>query len=117
VTAGLNYISKVSPLNLEFPATNTRSATLGKKKTITELAVKLRNSMGGKIGLTDEELFDIQYDLEYFDTPPEFLSKYVYEFMIPEYNEEVNVIVQQDTPFPMNIAAMIPNVKPVEEDI
>jgi len=120
VCAGLPYTSKVSPLDVEVPSDpRKRSAgSLGLTKSIDKLILKVRDTVGGKIGPDESRLQDLRTPGPVqFDTAAEPFSGYLKDYIPGGNNKQVNVIIVQDQPLPMTISALIPNLNVKDQGI
>lgn len=109
IHAGLPYTSIYRSVNLE--GGSNEGTAVGKIKRITKLALRLHNTVGGKIGFDDAMLTDIPYRQEgvsLYDRPTDpFSGDKILPFK-SGYGSEAYVEVVQDKPLPMTILAVLP---------
>lgn len=103
--AGLNYKSKLHPMELE---------RQGKKVRIANLLIRFYKSLGCKAGPDEDNLETLIFrkGSDVMDTPPPLCTE---EKKTPGwkggYEEEGNVLIVQDQPLPMTILALIAEMK------
>ncbi|BEU87825.1 hypothetical protein TAMA11512_12890 [Selenomonas sp. TAMA-11512] len=106
VTFGLPYKMILETPNWD--AGNTESGTVqGRKKTVTEAILRVKNSYGGKIGADQKHLQRILYGTE--ETAPGSLVTGEVKTTMHEkgVNTEGRVYIEHDTPHPFDMSALI----------
>lgn len=105
---GLPYQSYITTMPMEAGSQN--GTAVGKRKRISEMAIRVWNSLGVKVGRDFEHLYDTIYE-----------QKEPYTGVIPniKYNQgwvwDANITVEQSHPYPMNILSIAPIVTEVDK--
>ena len=108
VLVGLPYQSYITTMPMEAGSQN--GTAVGKRKRISEMAIRVWNTLGAKVGRSLDKL----YDTIYKQTEP-------YTGVIPniKYNQgwvwDANITVEQSRPYPMNILSIAPIVTEVDK--
>jgi hypothetical protein len=108
VVVGLPYQSYITTMPMEAGSQN--GTAVGKRKRISEMAIRVWNSLGVKVGRDLNNLYDTIYQ----QTEP-------YTGVIPniKYNQgwvwDANITVEQSHPYPMNILSIAPIVTEVDK--
>lgn len=110
VVAGLKYVSELIPMDIEAGA--LEGTAQGKRKRIHEVAVKLYETIGGKIGWDESNLDEIiTRDLS--DPIGSAPSLFTGDYDLPfpgGYDTTGRMIVRQDLPFPMTVLCLMPRL-------
>ena len=113
VLAGLRYTSTWELPNIEF---NLNDGTLqGRRKKVSEVILRLENSLGGRVGIDTSHTDVIKYD--------ELLQQEVTLFSgekvvtVPNmiaggFNDRGRIVVVSDDPYPLSISSMVRAVVP-----
>jgi|GEM_PF-1085088 len=116
VLTGLSYVSYFEPLPIEVGSQN--GTAVGKRKRVSEMAVRVWRSLGLRIGRDLEDLQQVQYRDQ--STPlgvPENLYTGLLENI--KFNGgwewEAGFVIEQSKPLPMNILAVAPIVNTVDK--
>jgi hypothetical protein len=105
---GLPYTSYITTMPMEAGSQN--GTAVGKRKRISEMAIRVWNSLGVKVGRDLDHLYDTIYEQEEAFTG-----------VIPniKYNQgwvwDANITVEQSHPYPMNILSIAPLVTEVDK--
>ena len=105
---GLPYTSYITTMPMEAGSQN--GTAVGKRKRISEMAIRVWNSLGVKVGRDLDHLYDTIYEQEEPFTG-----------VIPniKYNQgwvwDSNITVEQSHPYPMNILSIAPLVTEVDK--
>lgn len=108
VVAGLPYRSYITTMPMEAGSQN--GTAVGKRKRISEMAIRVWNSLGVRVGRDLDNLYDTIYEQEEPFTG-----------VIPniKYNQgwvwDANITVEQSHPYPMNILSIAPLVTEVDK--
>lgn len=105
---GLPYQSYITTMPMEAGSQN--GTAVGKRKRISEMAIRVWNSLGVKVGRDLNHLYDTIYQ-----------QKEPFTGVIPniKYNQgwvwDANITVEQSRPYPMNILSIAPIVTEVDK--
>ena len=105
---GLPYTSYITTMPMEAGSQN--GTAVGKRKRISEMAIRVWNSLGVKVGRDLDHLYDTIYE-----------QKEPFTGVIPniKYNQgwvwDANITVEQSHPYPMNILSIAPIVTEVDK--
>lgn len=105
---GLPYTSYITTMPMEAGSQN--GTAVGKRKRISEMAIRVWNSLGVRVGRDLDHLYDTIYEQEEAFTG-----------VIPniKYNQgwvwDANITVEQSHPYPMNILSIAPLVTEVDK--
>ena len=108
IVVGLPYTSYITTMPMEAGSQN--GTAVGKRKRISEMAIRVWNSIGVKVGRDLNNLYETIYQ----QTEP-------YTGVIPniKYNQgwvwDANITVEQSRPYPMNILSIAPLVTEVDK--
>ena len=108
VVAGLPYTSYITTMPMEAGSQN--GTAVGKRKRISEMAIRVWNTIGVKVGRDLDNLYDTIYK-----------QKEPFTGVIPniKYNQgwvwDANITVEQSHPYPMNILSIAPIVTEVDK--
>lgn len=108
VIVGLPYTSYITTMPMEAGSQN--GTAVGKRKRISEMAIRVWNSMGVRVGRDLDNLYDTIYQ-----------QKEPFTGVIPniKYNQgwvwDANITVEQSHPYPMNILSIAPIVTEVDK--
>lgn len=108
VVAGLPYTSYITTMPMEAGSEN--GTAVGKRKRISEMAIRVWNSLGVKVGRDLNHLYDTIYE-----------QQEPFTGVIPniKYNQgwvwDANITVEQSHPYPMNILSIAPIVTEVDK--
>lgn len=108
VVVGLPYTSYITTMPMEAGSQN--GTAVGKRKRISEMAIRVWNTIGVKVGRDLNNLYDTIYQ----QTEP-------FTGVIPniKYNQgwvwDANITVEQSHPYPMNILSIAPIVTEVDK--
>lgn len=123
---------------LDFDIPGVPGTSIGRRKTVEKLFVKLRNTLGGKFGVSYKGLYDLTYggrfgtsvggmytlielmyrrsESSYYDRPP-MLFTGLKDIPIKDgYATEKHFYFLQELPLPMEILAVLPSVDIGEEE-
>lgn len=105
VTLGLSYVAKGETPNVEM---NLKDGTMqGRPKRIVGAYLRLKNSLGGKVGNTFAVLDGMPYD-EFLPTGAYSLYTGDKKVTLPgNYNDDGRVCFYHDEPYPFNLNAII----------
>lgn len=108
VIAGLPYTCEFETLDLH---TDLRSgSTVGRKKSVGNLFLRLLDTAGGEIGPDSTHTTPILYPASVGLVPPSSFSGDTDTLMPSTWETAGRIYVRQDEPLPITIAAMIPNI-------
>jgi len=105
---GLPYTSYITTMPMEAGSQN--GTAVGKRKRISEMAIRVWNTIGVKVGRDLDNLYDTIYK-----------QKEPFTGVIPniKYNQgwvwDANITVEQSHPYPMNILSIAPIVTEVDK--
>lgn len=105
---GLPYTSYITTMPMEAGSQN--GTAVGKRKRISEMAIRVWNSLGVKVGRDLDNLYDTIYE-----------QQKPFTGVIPniKYNQgwvwDANITVEQSHPYPMNILSIAPIVTEVDK--
>lgn len=105
---GLPYTSYITTMPMEAGSQN--GTAVGKRKRISEMAIRVWNSLGVRVGRDFEHLYDTIYE-----------QKEPFTGIIPniKYNQgwvwDANITVEQSKPYSMNILSIAPLVTEVDK--
>lgn len=108
IVAGLPYQSYITTMPMEAGSQN--GTAVGKRKRISEMAIRVWNSIGVRVGRDLDHLYDTIYE-----------QQEPYTGVIPniKYNQgwvwDANITVEQSHPYPMNILSIAPLVTEVDK--
>lgn len=108
VVVGLPYTSYITTMPMEAGSQN--GTAVGKRKRISEMAIRVWNTLGVKVGRDLNNLYDTIYK-----------QKEPFTGVIPniKYNQgwvwDANITVEQSHPYPMNILSIAPIVTEVDK--
>lgn len=108
IVAGLPYTSYITTMPMEAGSQN--GTAVGKRKRISEMAIRVWNTIGVKVGRDLNNLYDTIYK-----------QKEPFTGVIPniKYNQgwvwDANITVEQSHPYPMNILSIAPIVTEVDK--
>ena len=108
VVVGLGYTSYITTMPMEAGSQN--GTAVGKRKRISEMAIRVWNSLGVRVGRNLNKLYDTIYK-----------QKEPFTGVIPniKYNQgwvwDANITVEQSHPYPMNILSIAPIVTEVDK--
>ena len=111
LTLGFPYTMTLEQPNWD--AGNTDSGTVqGRKKTVTNTALRLTNSYGGKIGQSVKAMDEIIYDAERMEDGSDMLYTGDKKVVLPAggWNTEGRTIITHDAPYPFSLSAIIREV-------
>jgi hypothetical protein len=112
---GLPIESIVRPMSPELPANGT---SMGKKRRIEKAAIKLYQSLGGKIGSEGKTLVPILYARYGTLTYGEAIAPFTGDIDVPnipgEIVTEMNIRIEHDDPVPFNLLAIITKIAVLE---
>ena len=108
VHVGLPYVSDLEPMDLEAGA--MEGTAQGKKKRIHEVAIKLYETLGGRVGPSESELDEIitrTADDRMGFPPPLFTGDYMVAFR-GGFSDYGRIRIRQDRPLPMTVLCLMP---------
>lgn len=118
VIVGEKYLGFLRFLDLEM-ATQAGSIQ-GVKKNISGLSLRLRNTMGGKVGSKSRRLYDM-YEMDFrvsdrdlTDRPPLLFSGIKALAHFDDWSESKKLCIVQDQPLPMTVLALILQIETAE---
>lgn len=106
--AGLPYTTYITTMPMESGSQN--GTAVGKRKRISEMAIRVWNSIGVRVGRDLDNLYDTIYE-----------QQKPFTGVIPniKYNQgwvwDANITVEQSHPYPMNILSIAPIVTEVDK--
>ena len=104
---GLNYTSTISPLSVEY-ATQDQGVSLGKIKSISNITLRVQDTVGGKIGPRIDYLDEIE--TEDYDRATAYTGD-VAVVSPNAYNKDGSFYVVQDEPFPFTLNALFMHIE------
>ena len=111
VQVGLQFVSKAVPMRIE--AGSQEGAAQGKIKRIHRLIARFVDSLGGLLGLFNQQLDDISRRSP--STPmgtPEPISDGDQELGLPGgYETDALIEIRQEQPLPMTVVALVPQMR------
>ena len=111
ITVGLPYTMTLEQPNWDVG--NTDSGTVqGRRKTVTNVILRLTKSYGGRIGQSAARQDDIVYDPERMELDENILYTGDKEVTLPAggWNNEGRTVITHDTPYPFSLSAIIRRV-------
>lgn len=112
IHAGLSYISVLEPMPLE--AGSHRGTAQTKRKRVTEVSVRLHNTVGGKLGYSNRPT---ELETIHFRAMNDPMNTAVQPFSgdksarFPKgWTEDGNIRLVQDQPLPMTVLGIVPTV-------
>jgi hypothetical protein len=114
VQVGLPYVGNLVKTNLE--GGSQQGTAQGKIKRIHDVAVRLDNSFGGKIGPDADnlELLCMRSMDDVMDTLPPMVTGDVIANFRGEYNTSGQIMIKQDLSLPLTICALMPRMTVME---
>ena len=111
VHIGLACPARIITMRIEAGAQDGTSQ--GKIKRFSEVVVRLIDSLGGKIGMEGRKLTEIQYRTAAMamDAPPAIFTGDKRVTLDGDYETDGRLEILQDQPFPMTVAALMPQLK------
>lgn len=108
IIMGLGYLGILKGMGVEGGGNNGPAQT--KKKSMSQLGMKLMDTLGGLIGTDIYRLQRIKYrsTADKTDRPPPLFTGVKVENMPDDWDEEKNVYVVQDKPLPFNLLLAAP---------
>jgi hypothetical protein len=105
VHVGLGYTSEIETLAID----SNQEPTLGRKKNVSEVAIRVVNSRGGWVGPNLDNMIEIKprFDSDSYNT----ITLKTFEQRVniaPDWNDDGKVVIQQRDPLPMTILAVTP---------
>jgi hypothetical protein len=109
VQVGLAYTAKFKTLNPDLPL---RDGTMqGRKNKISEATLRLQNSLGGFIGPDEDTLHALVYeDQDPLAEVQELFTGETKQVIDGDFGLDVGVYLEQSSPFPITILAVLPTV-------
>jgi hypothetical protein len=111
LTVGLPYSSILIPLEADLElATGT---TLGRNQRVTQIAVKVHQSVGMKIGRRMDELEEVPFrtPLDLTGQAVPLFTGWVYKSFPEGYENKTHVIIQQDQPLPLTVIGTVDEIE------
>lgn len=114
IIVGLRYLGFIRSLDIEFGAQN--GTVQGKKRNITRIFVKLRNTLGGKYGSSVNGLYALQEmafrksSADYTDRPPMLFTGVKPLSNFDSWAEEKHLYLVQGKALPMTILWWVPEM-------
>jgi len=108
--------------SLDFEVQGIPGTTQARNRTVEKVFLKLRNTMGGKFGVSLKGLYRITQPMyrkaggSYYDMPPTLFSGLKPVALKDGYASEKKFYFVQDQPLPMEILAVIPSIDVGEEE-
>lgn len=112
IHVGLPYRMEMGTLPLEIPQRN--GTMQGRKVKISEVRVQLLNSLGGKIGPSDEFEMDLLIKRDTvgsFDTPIPLFTGGIPAAFQGGWEDSGEILIQQSDPLPLTVLAVIPKLQ------
>ncbi len=105
VHVGLSYISDIETLGID----SNQQSTQGRKKNVSQIAIRFQDSRGGWAGPDENNLLEIKprHDSDSYDT----VSLKTNERKIniePGWNDDGQILIRQIDPLPMSILSLTP---------
>lgn len=110
INIGLGYVSTLQTNRIEAGAAD--GTAQGKTKRINKCVVRFYNTLGAKVGPDSDSLDELQFRTgsDPMDAPPPlFTGDKLLEFP-GDYDFEGYIMVRQDSPLPMTVVAIMPQV-------
>lgn len=101
---GLPYSSKVETLGIDLSYNN--KSYQNKKIKVNNVALYLRNSYGGKVGISEDKLLDIQYDQSVISLYTGIKDTIIQS----DYGKIPSIFIETDYPVPFNILSITYNI-------
>jgi hypothetical protein len=109
IHVGLPYTASVSPSGFEYATED--GGTLGRIKSITEIILNLKESVGGKIGPTEEKLDLLKFTQEEYGVAiPPYTGNYR-TYPPFSYADNGSFYAVQDKPLPFNLQALMVSIQ------
>lgn len=111
VILGINYKSKLRTMRLE--GGSPMGTAQGKQKRIFEIVVRVLNSIGFRIGPSEDKVETVEFrnQSDPMDTPvPLFTGDKKLSFP-GEFESDGYIFIEQDQPLPLTILAIMPKVE------
>jgi hypothetical protein len=108
VQVGLPYLGRLRPMRLE--AGSNEGTSQGKTKRITKVSLRLLDSLGGRVGPNWDTMDRLQLrkPSTLMDAPPPLYSGDYLISWAGGYETDGYLCIEQDQPFPMTVAALVP---------
>jgi hypothetical protein len=105
IHVGLPYTSRIKTLAIDY----SNGALNGKERRVPDVYVQVENSRGLKIGASDLQLLEMKdREFEAYDEPTAMFTGTKKQATSTKWDRKGQVVVQQDYPLPMTIAAILP---------
>jgi hypothetical protein len=120
VLAILVHVGKKAParmISMRLEAGAQQGTSQGKTKRVHQVTVRLLDALGGQVGVSGCPLSEIQYrdSRVPMGSPPAIVESQDFPMPVESgYERECRIEVLQDQPFPMTIAAVIPELRTYE---
>lgn len=108
IVFGYNYISIVAPIGIELNA--SQGMSLGKVKSISEITIRLKDTIGGEYGPKPDYLDPLKFIPETYGEPIQAFTGDIKVTFPAGYSEDGSLYIVQKQPLPMTILALIPEV-------
>lgn len=110
VHVGLGYVSKLQTMRLEAGAQD--GTAQGKIKRINSAAIRFYNTVGGKMGVDEDQLDTIPFRStgDRMDAAVPLFTGDKLIKMPGSYNRDGRIWIEQDQPLPMTVLAIMPQV-------
>jgi len=106
--------------SLDFDLAGAAGTAIGRLKSVDRFFVKLRNTMGGKVGFAGfYDLISLMFRREgasYYDRPPALFSGLKDVPLKNGYSTEKRFYALQDEPLPMTVLGVVPGVDVGDEE-
>ena len=105
VVAGLPYVMDLTPESVEIPG----NVTLGAKRRISKVSLRLYRTLGGKAGADEGTLQEIRFRSTEvpFGSPPELYTGMIDLPIDDSSGQEQSVVLLHDQPLPFTVLAII----------
>ncbi len=109
VQVGLGYSSIIETLPIE--GGNPIGVSQGLTKRVSKIFLRLFRSLGGSIGLVDQELEELYYGLDTLGVPKDFVSTNLRVDFPGDFDNDLQIKLIQDKPLPFSILALFINMR------
>ncbi|TET97748.1 MAG: hypothetical protein E3J23_08700 [Candidatus Stahlbacteria bacterium] len=108
IVVGLPYTMRLQPESIEIP----RSSSIRSDKRISEVTLKVFNTLGGFVGPDENNLQEIRYrnTAVPFGFPPSLFTGNKKIQLDSSSTEEANILIVHNQPLPMTILAIISDI-------
>lgn len=104
VCIGLPYDADLQPLPYD------PRNSVGKRKGVSTLTLRVLNSRGVKVGSSADDLIEIPDTILYYDTAPELYTGDLRVTIAQGWDDHGEVYIRQSHPLPVTILALVPDM-------